>query len=86
MNFTVNTLQDGLIIEELVDISTPPSAYQSIDFNFSLYFNLIKQSTSSISFIVNNITQTKYRDYLNRMRFYADDIGRNFQLQFIFSY
>ena len=86
MNFTVNTLQDGLIIEELVDISTPPSAYQSIDFNFSIYFNLIKQSTSSISFIVNNITQTKYRDYLNRMRFYADDIGRNFQLQFIFSY
>ena len=86
MNFTVNTLKDSLIIEELVDISTPPSAYHSIDFNFSIYFNLIKQSRSSISFIVNNITQTKYRDYLNRMRFYADDIGRNFQLQFIFSY
>jgi len=35
---------------------------------------------------VNNILNTNYRNYLNRQRYYADELGRNFNLQFIFNY
>jgi len=39
-----------------------------------------------LRFIVQNLANAEYRNYLNRMRFYASEIGRNFQLQFILNY
>ena len=35
----------------------------------------------SISLIFDNILDTNYRNYLNRLRFYADEMGRNVMLQ-----
>jgi iron complex outermembrane receptor protein len=29
---------------------------------------------------IDNLFDVSYRDYLNRLRFYADEIGRNIQL------
>lgn len=34
-----------------------------------------------ISFSANNILNTVYRDYLNRFRYYSNDLGRNFTLR-----
>jgi iron complex outermembrane receptor protein len=86
LNFNVTTLQEDGLIEQEVDVSTPPSAYQKLDVFFSLYLGNIEKSKTSLRFMFYNITQSKYRDYLNRMRFYADEIGRNVQVQFVFSY
>jgi iron complex outermembrane receptor protein len=86
LNFSVTTLQEDGLIEQEVDVSTPPSAYQKLDVFFSLYLGNINKSKTSLRFMFYNITQSKYRDYLNRMRFYADEIGRNVQVQLVLSY
>ena len=35
-------------------------------------------SDFEVSLIVNNILNKEYRNYLNSMRYFANDIGRNF--------
>lgn len=63
---------------ELVDLSTPPNAYHLLNFNSSIDFNLSQKSTLTVGFGIKNIFNTSYRNYLNRLRYYADDLGRNF--------
>lgn len=46
----------------------------------------IKESKLDIRFSVDNLTNTSYREYSNRMRYYADDIGRNFSLALKYSF
>ncbi|MEP6728437.1 MAG: hypothetical protein ABJC98_21615 [Bacteroidota bacterium] len=47
-------------------------------FNASMDFNLpLKKKTLSIDIAVYNVTNVAYRDYLNRYRYYADDLGIN---------
>jgi iron complex outermembrane receptor protein len=70
----------------LVDISTPPNAYHLFHINNSMDFDLGNQSKIQVSFNINNLLNTSYRNYLNRLRFFADDLGRNFQLQIKINY
>jgi len=62
---------------EVVDVSTPPNAYQLWDIAFNYDFNYSKNNTIEIGFQVQNLFNTAYRNYLNRLRYYADDLGRN---------
>lgn len=66
----------------LLDISTPPPAYSLFHLFGQATFNLSERTSLNMSVSVNNIFDTSYRNYLNRLRFFADDIGRNIQLQF----
>ncbi|MCB0456611.1 MAG: TonB-dependent receptor [Flavobacteriaceae bacterium] len=61
----------------LIDVSTPPDAYQLWELAADYQFKLVKNSNLSIGLKVQNIFNTSYRNYLNRLRYYADDIGRN---------
>ena len=45
-----------------------------------------KNIKSNLRIIGQNIINTNFRDYLNRMRFYASDLGRNIQIQLNFKY
>ncbi len=63
---------------ETATISTPPKAYNLFNFNSSIAFKATKQATIQIGFAIKNITNKTYQNYLNRMRYYADDLGRNF--------
>lgn len=65
----------------LVDISTPPSGYHLFHFNSSISGNWIKGTNTTFGVAINNILNTHYRDYLNRQRYFADNLGRNIQLQ-----
>lgn len=85
-NFLINSIQDGEITEDIVDISSPPKGYQYLDFSFSFPFNINEGLNTSIRFMIDNLTNTKYRDYLNRMRYYSDEIGLNAKFQLIMSY
>ncbi|WP_299677872.1 TonB-dependent receptor domain-containing protein [uncultured Tenacibaculum sp.] len=69
----------------LVDISTPPDAYHLLNFSTGLNFNLFK-TKMGINLYVNNVLNTSYRNYLNQLRFFADDLGRNFKLQLKINY
>jgi iron complex outermembrane receptor protein len=40
----------------------------------------------NIGVSVSNVFNTNYRNYLNRVRFYADDLGRNFSINLKVTY
>jgi len=70
----------------LVNISTPPNAYNLLNFRSSLDFELGKNSNFTVGAGINNILNTSYRNYLNRLRYYADDLGRNFLITLKINY
>ncbi|WP_298511633.1 TonB-dependent receptor [uncultured Kordia sp.] len=71
---------------ELVDVSTPPDAYHLLHLHTNADFSLSKNSTLNIGLSVSNIFDTNYRNYLNRLRYYADDLGRNFTINLKITY
>ncbi|KKM72261.1 hypothetical protein LCGC14_1422330, partial [marine sediment metagenome] len=44
------------------------------------------KSDLTVGFGITNILNTSYRNYLNRLRYYADDLGRNFTLSLKLNY
>ena len=71
---------------ELVDVSTPPEAYHLLNFRSSIAVPITEKSNLSVGFNVTNLLNTRYRNYLNSLRYYADDLGRNFLFNLKFNY
>ncbi len=86
-NFTTPILnsETGDFEQKLVNISQPPEAYHLMNFRAEMPF-LISFAELKVGLSVNNIFDTTYRSYLNRQRFYADEIGRNLVLQLKLNY
>lgn len=85
-NFIFNNIENGKIVSRIVDISESPAGFQKLDVIFSIRLKEQNSFKSQLRFIVHNLTNTSYRDYLNRMRFYASELGRSFQIQLNFKY
>lgn len=85
-NFTTNIIENGDFVPVEVDISSPPPAYHLLHFTSDFQFKVSEHSLATLGFSVFNILDTPYRDYLNRQRFYADELGRNFQIQLKINY
>jgi len=70
-------LIDGTITispnSEIFDFKEAPDGYLMLNASWRFKW---KQFNGSIS--VNNILNTTYRNYLNEMRYFADELGRNF--------
>ncbi|WP_194767953.1 TonB-dependent receptor [Tamlana sp. I1] len=81
--YTYNAITDSY---DYVDISTPPSAYTLFSFTSSAYFKVFKKSTLKVEFNIENIFNTSYRDYLNRLRYFSDELGRNINLKVKINY
>ena len=71
---------------EIVDVSTPPGAYHLLNFSSSIDFNITQKSQLTVGFKVTNLLNNSYRNYLNRLRYYADELGRNYLLNLKFNY
>ncbi|NND80072.1 MAG: TonB-dependent receptor, partial [Maribacter sp.] len=71
---------------EIVDVSTPPDAYHLLNFNSSIDLKASKTSTLTVGFGITNLLNTSYRNYRNRLRYYADDLGRNFLINLKLNY
>ena len=69
-----------------LDLSTPPSAYGL--WHTRLEYQVKKQGNlqPKIGLSIRNATDLNYRNYLNRLRFYADDLGRSIQLYSILKF
>ena len=80
-NFYTTIIENRTKVEKLVDISTPPDRYHDlgVDLNWGPY-NLFSNKIS-FSLTFDNILNANYRNYLNRMRFYNDELGRNVMVQ-----
>lgn len=85
-NFTTNIIENGDFVPVELDISSPPPAYHLLHFTSDFQFKVSEHSLATLGFSVFNILDTSYRDYLNRQRFYADELGRNFQIQLKINY
>ncbi|MEP4947568.1 MAG: TonB-dependent receptor, partial [Flavobacteriaceae bacterium] len=83
-NFTVFSPSDQEDV--FLEINTPPDAYHLVAVGAKKGFQLKKNLKLTTSLTINNLLNTKYRDYLNRQRFYADDLGRNITLQLKLNY
>ena len=73
-NQTIDFIQGGEIVTKEIDFSSTPAAYSI--FNASVGADLFKNL--NLNFRINNIFNTEYREYLNRLRYYMPESGRNF--------
>ena len=62
------------------DYKVPPSAYTLINLNASATIPIYNKPVT-LSVGVKNLLNTVYRDYLNSMRYFADEMGRNISLR-----
>lgn len=71
--------QNNLLIDQ--DFAQPPDAYNLLGLNISSNLNF---KNNKIRFFINssNLLNTSYRDYLNRQRYFADDLGRSITFGF----
>ena len=67
------------------DYVAPPKAYTLFNAAFSKTV-IIKKQTFDVHLQINNLTNVAYRDYLNRFRYFADEVGRDVQVkvQYVF--
>lgn len=67
---------------DLSDFQAPPKGYilfgTNLNYNFNIKSQLIKTSIS-----IYNLFNTSYRNYLNRMRYFIDEPGRNITFRII---
>lgn len=70
----------------LVNISAPPSAYHLMHLYSEAVFNITERTELRTSLSISNIFNTNYRAYLNRLRYFADDLGTNVLLQIQLNY
>ncbi len=83
-NITVFSPQEQQDV--VLDINSPPPSYHLLSMDVSAKFSLRKKEDLSIGLRGTNLLNTNYRDYLNRQRYFVDDLGRNLSLRLIFEY
>lgn len=72
--------------EVVLDINTPPPAYHLVSADVASKFALKHTDDLSIGLRITNAFNTRYREYLNRQRYFVDDLGRNISLRLIYNY
>lgn len=73
-NYNYRFRQDHLLADQ--DYVLPPNAYQLAGLQLSAEWPL-RSNRLRIVLRAENLFNTRYRDYLNRLRYFADDVGRN---------
>lgn len=63
------------------DYLAPPPAYFLVGFSGGVDFNIKNIQTISVAVVVSNLLDNPYRDYMNRFRYFSNEMGRNIQLK-----
>lgn len=63
------------------DFLAPPKGYAMWNLQAGTTLRLSEKQELEIGISIQNVFNTAYRDYLNRFRYYADDMGRNASLR-----
>jgi iron complex outermembrane receptor protein len=66
------------------DYAPPPGSYMLFDAEMG--FSVPRIKSMDIGITVNNLLNTKYRNYLNRFRYYTDEVGRNISIRVKYSF
>jgi len=68
--------------DEEVEIAVPPDAYQLWALGLDREIKISDKFSGQLGFRIENLLNTTYRDYLNRFRYYADEMGRDIRINF----
>ena len=72
-NPTIQIYENGVEVDKTLDLSTPPPTYSlwnlQTGFDFDKHF--------SVGLNMTNVFNKNYKDYLNRMRYFSYEMGRN---------
>jgi iron complex outermembrane receptor protein len=71
---------------QLLDTSTPPGAYHLLNFASSVGFKSENGGSYKINLRVENLFNNLYKDYLNRLRYFTHEMGRNIMLSLSYNY
>jgi iron complex outermembrane recepter protein len=81
--FVFSPIQDQ---EVELDINTAPEAYHLLGLDAQMVLDVVHPQDLTLGLRVTNLMNTNYRDYLNRQRFFVDDLARNISLRLIYNY
>jgi iron complex outermembrane receptor protein len=85
-DYNFNTFNAILQEDVFVDISTPPPSYSLFNLTTSVVFKAFKKGNLKLAFNIENLFNIAYRENLNRLRYFADELGRNFNLKIKINY
>ena len=69
-----------------LDTSTPPVAYHLLNFASSIGFKSENGGNYKINLRIENLLNNLYKNYLNRLRYFTHEMGRNIMLSVSYSY
>ena len=81
-NFNYNYFENGTIVQRLVDISTAPKAYHLMGFSIETQV----AEKIDLSIMGENLFNVDYRNYLNRLRYFAGETGRNIRVELSYKF
>lgn len=67
------------------DYAPPPPAYSIFSIQYSTEFHL-KNQTLTCYLGVDNIFNTLYKDYMNRLRYFSNEMGRNLSIRLAYKF
>jgi iron complex outermembrane receptor protein len=79
IGLAVNHVFEQKRVPSGVDFTTPPNAYTLLQIKGGISLP-IKNQKIELDITIDNVFNTTYRDYMNRFRYYADEMGRNISL------
>ncbi|WP_179319823.1 TonB-dependent receptor [Winogradskyella helgolandensis] len=78
---------DPVLQEDVyVDISSTPAAYSLLSFNSTVSFKAFKTGSLKLELNIENLFNTNYNEYLNRQRYFSEELGRNINLKIKINY
>ncbi|OEK07469.1 TonB-dependent receptor [Roseivirga misakiensis] len=70
----------------IFDFTAPPSGYINFGLSGGFDWPISNDHVLNVFMSVDNLFNNSYRDYLNRFRYYADDLGRNISLKLSYTF
>ena len=67
-------------------VPTTPDAYHLFEASIGTTLKIGEQQTLGIRLSAENLLNTEYKEYTNRFRYYAHDLGRNVFVRLIYNF
>lgn len=71
--------------DRVYDLAPAPDGYTLVNAEWGVKVP-VKENTLSISFAGENLGNVSYRNYMNRLRYFADDVGRTFIIRLNYNF
>ena len=81
----ISEIENILISESVFDFVKAPDTYAlvNIEMGFTIPF---EDNSLDVIFSLDNAFNTSYNDYMNRLRYFTDDVGRNFSIRLKYNF